>query len=358
MTSRDFEVDLRSLGEKGFLSGLLGDLFVDPRLIGGFGHDASVIAMPDSPFDLIQKIDRASRPVALSLGLAGYETWGRMAVTANCSDILASGGRPLSVMIAIMVPGEETAANVRDIVFGAAAECRRHGVVFAGGDTKEAADAHVVGTAIGTVGADRFLPRNTARPGDRVFCAGRVGGFAGSYFLIRDVHQGEARPEAEGYIEYLSTPTAQWRTAGVVNAGGYARCGMDASDGLLDVLQTFAAAGVRIEIELDAVPYHTYAVECAKATSIPLTQLMFGGGDWNILYCVPDSRADELVRVAEAEGLPLFQIGRVTEGEGVVAVDRDGVEFALRGVVNEHFKNRIEDAGSFMDHIEKDNFLV
>ncbi|MCG5211956.1 thiamine-phosphate kinase [Streptosporangium sp. KLBMP 9127] len=346
--------DLTSWGEKGFLADLLPGLYVDPLLLGGFGHDASVIELPDAPFNLIQKIDRASHPVALKEGWSGYRTWGRMAVTANCSDILASGGRPIACMMAVMVPGTEKAVNVRDIIFGAADECRANGVIYAGGDTKEAQDPHVVGTAIGIIEKDGFLPRNTAEPGDQLFCAGLVGGFAGAYFMLKNVPQDERDHTVDAYIEYLASPIAQWCAAREMNKRKAARCGMDASDGILDVLQTFSSAGVQVNLDLAEVPYHDFAVECARKTGIPLTQLIFGGGDWNILYCVPPDRVAEL---REVRGVPIYRIGEITAGSGVVARAGDGAEHMVRGVVNEHFKSRIEDATGFMDSIEKGRFI-
>ncbi|GAA2353382.1 thiamine-phosphate kinase [Dactylosporangium salmoneum] len=346
------EPTLFSLGEKGFIGALLPGLYRDPRLVSGFGHDASVIELDGAPFDLIQKIDRASYPVSLKNGWSGYRSWGRMAITANCSDILASGGTPVSCMIAVMLPGDELAANAADIVAGAAEECRRNGVVFAGGDTKEARDPHVVGTAAGIIERGAFLPRDTAEPGDVLFCAGRFGGFGGAFFLLQHEHAG---PD---WVRYLSHPVAQWDAARLVNRHRLARCGMDASDGLLDVLRSLASGGAGVRLDLAAMPYHPFAVECARRTPVPLTQLLFAGGDWNIVYSVPKDGADELARLAAAAGAPLFRIGEVIADPGaVLAVDGDGRHFELRGVVNEHFKNRIEDATSFMDHIAHGDFL-
>lgn len=344
--------DMSSLGEKRFLARLLPDLNVDPTLISGFGHDASVIELPTASFNLIFKVDRASHPVSLKEGWSGYRTWGQMAVTANCSDILASGGQPTAFMMAIMVPGTERESNVRDIIFGAADECLKRGVVYAGGDTKEARDSHVVGTVVGVIEKDGFLPRNTAKPGDQLFCAGLVGGFAGAYFMLKSVPEPRRDYESAEYVEYLASPVAQWDVALAMNSRKLARCGMDASDGILDVLQTFSTSGVQIVLDVDSVPYHSFATECASKTEIARTQFIFGGGDWNILYCVPPERADEL------RGLKgLYHVGEVRAGHGVIARNRDGQMLAVQGVINEHFRNRIEDASDFMSSIEKGNFI-
>lgn len=174
--------------------------------------------------------------------------------------------------------------------------------------------------------------------------------------MLAEVIDGSQANEAREYIEYLSTPVAQWEVAEKVNAERLAHAGMDASDGLLDVLQTFASPGVGIEINLEEIPYHQFALSCSKRMNIPLTQLIFGGGDWNILYCVsPESslRAESLRK----SGLPLFRIGQVVDGNGVFAVDADGRKFSIEGAINEHFANRIEDAGSFMDLLRHGNYL-
>lgn len=347
---------MNSLGEKGFLQKILPSLYEDPRLVGGFGHDAAVIELPNAPFNLIQKIDRASHPVALKRGWSDYECWGRMAITANCSDILASGGEPVSCMMALMMPGEESPDHVRDIIVGASSECRDHGVIYAGGDTKEAVDAHVVGCCVGIVTKDGFLPRNTAKAGDKILCAGLIGGFAGAYFLMQKIHSDRASDETRCYTDYLSLPVAQWEVAREMNSRKAARCGMDASDGVLDVLQTFATSGVRIKLHLENIPYHPFAVECASKTGIPLTQFIFGGGDWNILYAVPPEAAEQLTAEVGAR-LPLFQIGEVMEGQGVWAQGKGREQVPIAGVVNEHFVSRIEDAAGFMDHIETGNFI-
>ncbi len=348
--------EMSSLGEKGFLSRVLPDLYADENLLGGFGHDAAVIELPNAPFNLIQKIDRASYPVSLRRGWSGYDAWGRMAVTANCSDILASGGEPVASMVAVMAPGHEKAANVRDIIVGASEECRTNGVIFSGGDTKEATEPQVVGSCVGLIAKDAFLPRNKVRAGDKIFCAGAVGGFAGAYFLMKYIHQDRQTPGTLGYTDYLARPVAQWQVAREINSRRVARCGMDASDGVLDVLQTFAAPGVRIELHLDKIPYHPFAIECASLTGIRRTQLIFGGGDWNIIYSIPAEAAERLTEEVGAD-LPLFCVGEATEGSGVWARDGDGRCVPISGVVNEHFVSRIEDAAGFMDHIAEGNFL-
>src|SRR5450432_3975808 len=100
------------LGEKAFVSHILRGLYVDPRLITGHGQDASAITMPESVAEVAFKIDRAATPVAFTHGWADSSAWGRMAVTANCSDLLAAGSAPLAFMLAVTVPRDWPANQV------------------------------------------------------------------------------------------------------------------------------------------------------------------------------------------------------------------------------------------------------
>lgn len=357
MTSADFsEASMNDLGEKGFLASVLPKLWVSPSLLGGFGHDAACIELPESPFDLMMKIDRASRPVALKQGWADHASWGRMAVTANCSDVLASGGRPLAVMICVMVPGSMPSQDVADVISGAAELCRENGVTYAGGDTKESAEAHVVGAAIGVVKKGGFLRRDVAQPGDQIFCAGKIGGFIAAYLALTDSPNSVSSQDGQLHRRYLAWPEPQWQAAGKVNGLQAARCGMDASDGLFDVLQQFTKHGVSATINLRDLNYHPFAVQYAKQVGIDASQLIFGGGDWNIIYCVPPERADEVANL-QKEGLSLWRLGEIGDGRGVWATGEDGRTREVHGPVNEHFRSRIEDASSFMSEIRGGNFF-
>src|SRR6266849_2733515 len=129
---------MNDLGEKAFLSALLPHLHVAPAFVNGFGNDASVIDLGWQEQLLVMKIDRAGSPIAAKRGWSDYRMWGRLAVTANCNDILAVGGRPTAMMLCVCVPGSWSTRDVTDIILGCEEECLRLGIAFVGGDTKEA----------------------------------------------------------------------------------------------------------------------------------------------------------------------------------------------------------------------------
>jgi hypothetical protein len=147
-----------------------------------------VIELPNAPFNLIQKIGPRVPPGSLRRGWSGHRTWGQMAVTANLQRHFASGGEPISCMIAIMVRGRRrrpTSATVVGRRGGNAAPMVSSSRVAT---PRSPPEAHVVGTCVGIVAKDGFLPRSVCAGGDRNSGAGRVGGFAGAYFLLKNMY--------------------------------------------------------------------------------------------------------------------------------------------------------------------------
>ncbi|MGP4959074.1 AIR synthase related protein, partial [Pseudomonas helleri] len=126
---------MSELGEKAFLKMLLPDLYVAPSFVNGFGHDASIMDFGLEKL-LAFKIDRAPYPVALQRGIGDYKTWGRLAVAANVSDLLAVGATPRALMLSLVLPGHFEIDNASAIIKGCEEACIAHGIAFVGGDIR------------------------------------------------------------------------------------------------------------------------------------------------------------------------------------------------------------------------------
>lgn len=348
------------LGEKAFIRRLLPKMEPHRDFVNGFGDDASVIdiGMPD--VCMILKIDRAATPVAITKGWDDdYGLWGRVAVTSNCSDILAGGGTPKAVMLSLVLPGSWSAADAESVVLGCAAACRESDLAFAGGDTKEGESPQVVGCAVGLVPRAGILTRSGAAPGDILVMAGTVGGFVGSYLQLEfgDRITDPLAPRQD-LLDYITRPTARWREASIMNSLRVARSAMDMSDGLFDVAKSLSQKQFGIELELDTMPFHPHSIIASRLFSIPLFNFAFGVGDWGIVYTVPKSSMGNVTAAAKEGGGTLARIGRVIEETGVFAVNGDGQRFRVDGVINEHFRIRMENPESFMERIQKDVTLL
>lgn len=357
MSQRDERhATMEDLGEKRFLAELLPTLVPHPAFVNGFGDDASAIAVGGDRVVLF-KVDRAAAPVAARRGWTDYRMWGRLAVTSNCSDILAGGGAPLAVMIAMILPRDWPAHAAVEVIEGCAEECAANDIVFAGGDTKEGRSAELVGTAIGQGTRQSVLTRRASRPGDLIVLAGKLGGFLGSYLQLLESTDVDGRlgPDCdEEWLRYISHPRARWSEGAFMRDSGAATGAMDTSDGLYDAVATLSGAW-GADVLLDALPYDAAAVVCAERLSIPPINLGLGVGDWNIVYTVDPARWAGLQD--QPEDLQLQVVGAISERPGIRWHDRAGGVFACDPVVNQHFRSRQEDEGAMITRLRDEVLL-
>ena len=340
-------MNMSEIGEKAFLRELLTTLNPSHRFINGFGDDASLLNV-DLPKLLSLKIDRAASPIASVKNWCDYKLWGRIAVTSNCSDILACGGIPYGMMLAISVPKDFESKKVIEIIQGADDECRVNNVAYLGGDTKEAREANIVGCAVGLNEKDFCLSRRNIKQGDLIVLAGQLGGYMGSYLSTLE-HQ-KIHGNVNGcndYIHYMSNPKAKWEEAKFIREQKLATAGMDLSDGLLDVLVTMTDGILGAEIEIDKLPFHNFARICADNFSLNITNFAFTVGDWGIVFSIPHEKKED-VKLAIKKGLNLTIIGRWTDTKKNIAVNKSGDKFLINGIINEHFVRRMEDQGDYM----------
>ena len=331
--------NLSDIGEKGFVNRILTFLKPSEQFVNGFGHDASIIDIGLDSIDLVLKIDRAARPLTIMQGYGDYKIWGQLAVTANCSDILACGGNPKGFMISLCLPGDWKVKDAEDIILGCQHECEKRGISFLGGDTKEGKTPQVVGCALGDIPKGKAIGRTNVRAGDYIVLSGRLGGFMGSYLQLLYNSESDDSKRKE-WLEYIINPVAKWEESAFINSLNIAKSGMDASDGLLDVLRTLGRVNnVGVEIELNNLPLHQSAVECSTKLDIDPIQLGFSYGDWNIVYTI----SEKDIKRIETKNLEIHIIGRIVEHSGVFGTYGQDLKFLIDGNINEHFRRRMED---------------
>ncbi|WP_373990954.1 thiamine-monophosphate kinase [Duganella sp. BuS-21] len=338
-------VTMSDLGEKAFLKALLPELHVAPMFVNGFGHDASIVDVGLEQC-LAVKIDRAAFPVALKHGIGDYRTWGRLAVAANVSDLLAVGAVPRALMLSLVVPGTFEASDARAIVKGCEEACAWHDIAFVGGDTKEGDAAQVIGSAWGTVEKKFAFGRAAAKPGDRLFIAGRLGAFAGVLALLELVSAQEQNVPDE-WQEILTIPMARLHEGKYLRKSRMVAAACDLSDGLADALHIFCADGAGITIAETSLPLHQLASEASVKTGVPLWRFAFGVGDWSIALVVHDQDVKAFKRAITGK-LELFEIGQFNNTGRKIIRDACGADIEVPDLINEQFRRRLEDNGSYL----------
>lgn len=335
---------MKEIGEKEFLRGLLPTLVRGPNFINGFGHDASIIDVGLGKA-IAFKVDRAPYPIAVNIDLAKYEVWGRLAVTANISDLLAVGSEPKAFMVSIVVPGSWDSQSVREIVAGCQESCADYSIEFLGGDTKEGNEAQVVGTAIGVIDREYHIGRELARPGDLLVVAGYLGGFVGAYMQLK--RSPANSPPRPALIEYISHPFAKVAECKWISSRKLARSGCDLSDGLCDALDSFCSNDVGVLIDSLKLPLHDFALESSRLYGIEPHRFAFGVGDWSAAFVVSQSDLEIMRRDCPPE-VKLATVGVFTSTKERLLKLPDGQVISVPRIINEHFRDKLEDEGSYI----------
>ena len=152
-----------------------------------------------------------------------YFQMGFKAVTVNVSDLAAMGSEPLGFLLAIALPKDLEVDNFRQIINGVVEACSFYNIPLIGGDTNEADEIIISGTALGL--CDAPLMKDTANEGDLICLTGDIGLAALGFNL-----EGE-----NVYTEHALRPLAPINEGKAINNAG-ATSATDITDGLASEL--------------------------------------------------------------------------------------------------------------------------
>jgi len=231
---------------------------------------------------------------------------GRAVAAVNLSDVASKGGRPLGLLLDLLLPPATTARWARAVVEGARREMRRWGADLVGGDTKPSAARAVVGTILAEAEPDRLAPRSGARPGDALLVTGTVGrGGAAAARL------GRGRIEKSALEALLTVDPRLLEGRALVR---FADAMLDTSDGIAESARLLASAtGVGVVLARDLLP------DDPAVRRLPAHRreaALFFGGDYELLASVPAPRATAAIRAVDRIGGTATLVGLVERGRG------------------------------------------
>jgi len=102
-----------------------------------------------------------------------YFQMGFKSVTVNVSDLAAMGAEPLGFLLSIAIPKDLAIDSFKQIIKGVIDACSYYNIPLIGGDTNEASEIIISGTALGL--CDNPMMKNTARNGDLICLTGDIG---------------------------------------------------------------------------------------------------------------------------------------------------------------------------------------
>ncbi len=269
------------------------------------------------------------------------ESVGHRCLARGLSDLAAMGAEPVAVFLSLAIPARLPAAWVERFLRGFLALARRYGVPLAGGDTAESPavseshDGLILAdiVAVGQAPRGKALLRSSARPGDRIYVTGELGGAAAELVAME---KGPARfrglTECEvGHPHLYPEP----RLAVGRRLRGVASAAIDVSDGLsTDLTHLCKESGVAAVIRTGALPIHALAAGAKEVMDLAL----HGGEDYELLFTAPPGA--RVPRVGA--GVPVCEIGEIRLRRGkrrqIVLETSDGKQARLELRGWEHFR--------------------
>ena len=268
------------------------------------------------------------------------EAVGHRALARGLSDIAAMGARPIAAFLSLGLPRDLTLSRQRrpawvDRFFtGFLALADAHQTPLAGGDLAESPIAIADIVLLGAVPQGRALLRSRARPGDRLYVTGSLGGSAAGLALLRKHKKPPLLTPATVSITEAALAPHLWPQPRVAQGlwlrrHDAATAAIDLSDGLsTDLDHLCAESGVSAEIHASSLPLHPGAT---------LQQALHGGEDYELLFTArPNTTIPR--RIA---GIAVTQIGAIAKKRAgqppVVLIHKSGLGRLLRPGGWQHF---------------------
>lgn len=306
---------------------------IQASTLKGVGDDAAVLQTPEGQSQVITT-DLLLEGIHFDLTYVPLKHLGYKAVMVNLSDVFAMNAQPTQITVSIGISSKFSVEQIDEFYEGVYLAASRFGVDVVGGDTSASLNGLVISiTAIGYAPKEDIVYRSGAKPTDLICVSGNLGAaYMGLMLLEREKRVFEADPTPyfspdfdgrEYLIERQLKPEARGDVIAVLRAHGIRPTAMlDISDGLSsELLHLAKASGVGIRLYEERIPIDHETHSAASDLHLsPFGVALNGGEDYELLFTIPLSYADEINKIA---GIQI--IGHTTEAEeGTIMITCDG----------------------------------
>lgn len=251
------------------------------------------------------------------------ESVGHRCLSRGLSDIAAMGGEPVAAFLSLALPVSIPQNWVDHFFEGFSSLAAEFDVPLAGGDTSQSPNGVLADiVVVGSVPKGRAILRSGARPGDRIYVTGELGGSAATLNLL---YSGKKKKLEPRLYQSHFFPTPRVAIGRVLREKQIATAMIDISDGLsTDLSHICEESGVGAEIWRDAVPRATIA-----GKKVDWEFALHGGEAYEFLFT-----AKRHTRVpARIAGIPVTCIGEILRRKNLtlVGADHTGATLPIRG---------------------------
>jgi len=299
-------------------------------IIRGMGDDCAVLRA-GARRDSLVTTDFTLEGIHFRRDWHSPESIGHRCLARGLSDIAAMGGEPAAVFLSLALPPDVPQSWVRRFFRSLVELAEKHGASLAGGDTAQSPQGILADIiVIGTVPMGKAILRSGARPGDRIYVSGELGGSAAAIDQLR-AHP-KKRLDPRSYRRHF-TPQPRLELGRVLRHLNLASAMIDTSDGLsTDLAHICEESGVGAEIESSAIPL---ALVGKPPYEVDLRLALHGGEDYELLFTAPEGKPIPH-RIA---GVMITEIGKITRSARVLLKNSKGQTSDLRPQGWEHFRN-------------------
>ena len=295
-------MNLKQIGEFGFIRRLARRLPKNPRVLRAIGEDAAVLPYTSKEY-LLFTADMLVEGVHFDLKQATPFQIGWKALAVNLSDIASMAGTPQWAVVSLGLPNVSV-KFCDELYRGMAQLARKFKTSLVGGDTNRSKVLVISVALLGTVPKLHVCFRSGARVGDWIFVTGRLGGSQKGKHLSFIPRVREAQRLVQSFKIHSM---------------------MDISDGLAsDLNRLCEESRVGARVEAERIPLSPGVKSFCQGVS--------EGEDFELLFTTDPREGRRLLKEGRHKiGLPVSRVGQILQKRRGMILLAEGEEIQLKG---------------------------
>lgn len=247
-----------------------------------------------------------------------YFDMGFKAVTVNVSDLAAMGAQPLGFLLALALPKNLELDSFKQMIDGVLRACDYYDIPLIGGDTNEASEIIITGTALGLT--DKPLMKDTYSKGDLIAITGNIGHAALGF---------EIDSFDNIYTKKALKPEARIKEGLILK--DFATSATDITDGLASELYTIKKDDYGFMIYEEMLNISEEYKELANKLNLDYLDLIFNvGEDFELLFTISKENLEKLP-------IDYIVIGKVTDSDVIELTLENGFVEIIKNKGYEHY---------------------